>query len=208
MCKFPMLPHSTSPWGSADWVFPPSKHIRSREASARTQTHTSASAKQDLKGNHKVIYLLYLLTWSQELPISGHDTIYPFSSATQPPQTQIIISTFRLSCPGFSLGWTDCWLLCFAHREPFLSHAFQRQQYSFYQYQSFCFLHCICASFFCVYLHGSHSWSTQLLVRDTSTNTGLLSGQQTLRFEKGFLPASLKKLLHEKIPGFSSYLYN
>lgn len=170
MCKLPILPHSTSPFGRnhADGEFLPSKHIRSRATSARTQTHTSASAKQDLKGNHRVIYLLDLLLWCQELPISGHDT-FPFSPATQPAQTQSIISTypFCLSCPRSRLGWLGCQLLCFAHRAPFLSSASQRQQYSFHQYHSFCFPHSICAGFFCVYLHGSNFWSTLILVKKT-----------------------------------------
>lgn len=102
--KLPILPHSTSPFGRnpADGGFLPSEHIRSSATSARTQTQTSSSARQDLKGSHRVIHLPDLLTWCKELPIARHNTTSPLSPATQPAQTQSIISTcsFCLSCPG------------------------------------------------------------------------------------------------------------
>lgn len=62
--------------------------------------------------------------------------------------------------------------------------------YSFHHCQGFCFPHCICASFLYVCLQDRHFWNTMW--------------QQTLRFERDFLPALKEKLVPEKTPGFST----
>lgn len=102
MCKLPTLPHSTYLFDKnpADDGFPPLKDIRSRTI-RYLNSHTSASANQDLKGNHRVYTFWTCFHGARTCPSVAMKQ-HLFTPAGQPAQTQRYVSTFSI-CSAWAL---------------------------------------------------------------------------------------------------------